>query len=302
MLPVRRPRRDLITYVADRPGHDLRYAIDARKIRRELGWEPQVTFETGLRRTIEWFLGNQTWWQPLRAAVYDGQRLGLGADRISPAGWRSWHREKTTKVSRAPPILVFGSQRSGSDEPARSDLPAGWTVRTAGRAEGDITDAASDVERSSQQAAPSGHQRRRLYRRGPGRERAEAAFAVNRDGASHVAEACASQEPADPPVHRLRVRRQGVRPCLSRGRSDRSAERLRHQQGGRREGGARRGHRATPSSGLPGSTARTARTSSARCSAWVRSGRNWASSPTSTAARRRLPTSPSAGRHGRSAC
>ena len=79
MLPVAKPRRGLITYVTDRPGHDLRYAIDASKIRRDLGWEPQVTFETGLRRTIEWFLTNQTWWQPLRAGVYDGQRLGLGA-------------------------------------------------------------------------------------------------------------------------------------------------------------------------------------------------------------------------------
>ncbi|UEM21799.1 dTDP-glucose 4,6-dehydratase [Skermanella mucosa] len=79
MLPRERPRRDLITHVADRPGHDLRYAIDATKIRRELGWEPSVTFEAGLRRTIEWYLTNQTWWQPLRSAVYGGQRLGLGA-------------------------------------------------------------------------------------------------------------------------------------------------------------------------------------------------------------------------------
>jgi dTDP-glucose 4,6-dehydratase len=84
MLPVAKPRRDLITYVTDRPGHDLRYAIDASKIRRDLGWEPQVTFEAGLRRTIEWFLGNQTWWQPLRAGVYDGQRLGLGATPQPP--------------------------------------------------------------------------------------------------------------------------------------------------------------------------------------------------------------------------
>ena len=79
MLPRERPRRDLITHVADRPGHDLRYAIDATKIRRELGWEPSVTFEAGLRRTIEWYLDNRSWWQPLRSAVYGGQRLGLGA-------------------------------------------------------------------------------------------------------------------------------------------------------------------------------------------------------------------------------
>jgi hypothetical protein len=79
MLPVKRPCRELIAHVADRPGHDLRYAIDAMKIRNELGWEPSLTFETGLSRTIEWYLNNQKWWQPLRSAVYGGQRLGLGA-------------------------------------------------------------------------------------------------------------------------------------------------------------------------------------------------------------------------------
>ena len=79
MLPVKRPRRELIAHVADRPGHDQRYAIDATKIRNDLGWEPSVTFETGLRRTIEWYLTNQTWWQPLRSSIYGGQRLGLGA-------------------------------------------------------------------------------------------------------------------------------------------------------------------------------------------------------------------------------
>ncbi|HEY0834353.1 MAG TPA: dTDP-glucose 4,6-dehydratase [Azospirillum sp.] len=71
------PRRGLITYVTDRPGHDQRYAIDASKIRRELGWEPRETFATGLRRTIDWYLANRVWWQPLRDGVYAGARLGL---------------------------------------------------------------------------------------------------------------------------------------------------------------------------------------------------------------------------------
>ncbi|HYH23008.1 MAG TPA: dTDP-glucose 4,6-dehydratase [Azospirillum sp.] len=71
------PRRGLITYVKDRPGHDQRYAIDASKIRRDLGWEPRETFDTGLRRTIDWYLDNRAWWQPLRAGVYAGDRLGL---------------------------------------------------------------------------------------------------------------------------------------------------------------------------------------------------------------------------------
>ena len=52
---------DLITYVTDRPGHDLRYAIDAGKIERELGWKPKETFETGLRKTVRWYLDNKTW-------------------------------------------------------------------------------------------------------------------------------------------------------------------------------------------------------------------------------------------------
>jgi dTDP-glucose 4,6-dehydratase len=69
-------RRKLITFVGDRPGHDLRYAIDATKIETELGWRAQHTFDTGLRSTIQWYLDNGDWWQPLRAARYAGQRLG----------------------------------------------------------------------------------------------------------------------------------------------------------------------------------------------------------------------------------
>ena len=72
------PRKRLITFVADRPGHDLRYAIDARKIRQQLGWQPQETFETGLRKTIEWYLTNRNWWERIRSNVYRGERLGVG--------------------------------------------------------------------------------------------------------------------------------------------------------------------------------------------------------------------------------
>jgi dTDP-glucose 4,6-dehydratase len=70
--------RDLITYVADRPGHDLRYAIDASKIQRELGWTPRETFETGMKKTVEWYLGNEPWWRRVRDGSYRGERLGLG--------------------------------------------------------------------------------------------------------------------------------------------------------------------------------------------------------------------------------
>jgi dTDP-glucose 4,6-dehydratase len=71
-------RRELITFVGDRPGHDLRYAIDAKKIESELGWKAQETFDTGLRKTIIWYMNNSDWWQPLRAANYSGHRLGTG--------------------------------------------------------------------------------------------------------------------------------------------------------------------------------------------------------------------------------
>lgn len=70
------PRERLITYVSDRPGHDARYAIDAGKIGRELGWFPKHTFETGLRRTVEWYLSNPRWWSDIRSGVYRGERLG----------------------------------------------------------------------------------------------------------------------------------------------------------------------------------------------------------------------------------
>ena len=68
--------RDLITFVADRPGHDRRYAIDATKIKTELGWRARETFETGIRKTVEWYLARADWWAPLRE-TYDGRRLGL---------------------------------------------------------------------------------------------------------------------------------------------------------------------------------------------------------------------------------
>ena len=69
--------RDLIAFVDDRPGHDLRYAIDASKIARELGWMPQETFESGMRKTVQWYLDNQAWWKPVQDGSYQGERLGL---------------------------------------------------------------------------------------------------------------------------------------------------------------------------------------------------------------------------------
>lgn len=70
--------QDLITYVTDRPGHDVRYAIDAAKIERELGWTPQETFESGIRKTVEWYLNNKEWWSRVLDGSYSRERLGAG--------------------------------------------------------------------------------------------------------------------------------------------------------------------------------------------------------------------------------
>ena len=78
MAPKTSPHRELITFVTDRPGHDHRYAIDASKIETELGWRAQETFETGIARTVRWYLDNEAWWRPLRER-YAGERLGASA-------------------------------------------------------------------------------------------------------------------------------------------------------------------------------------------------------------------------------
>lgn len=74
--PANRPREELISFVTDRPGHDARYAIDASKLETELGWKAQENFDTGIEKTVQWYLDNEWWWQPLRGR-YAGERLGL---------------------------------------------------------------------------------------------------------------------------------------------------------------------------------------------------------------------------------
>ena len=76
VAPANRPRDELIEFVTDRPGHDARYAIDASKLENELGWRAREDFDSGIRRTVEWYLANEWWWRPLRER-YSGQRLGL---------------------------------------------------------------------------------------------------------------------------------------------------------------------------------------------------------------------------------
>lgn len=77
--PSTRCRKDLIGFVSDRPGHDLRYAITPQKLSTELGWKPLETFETGLRKTVLWYLSNRIWWERIRSGVYRGERLGVVA-------------------------------------------------------------------------------------------------------------------------------------------------------------------------------------------------------------------------------
>lgn len=71
-------RRSLVEFVQDRPGHDMRYAVDASKLRDEMGWAPSESFESGLRETVQWYLENHTWWERVCSGVYRGDRLGLG--------------------------------------------------------------------------------------------------------------------------------------------------------------------------------------------------------------------------------
>jgi len=77
--PAQRPHRELIRFVTDRPGHDARYAIDASKIESELGWRAKESFDSGLAKTVRWYLANEAWWRPLRENRYSGERLGLVA-------------------------------------------------------------------------------------------------------------------------------------------------------------------------------------------------------------------------------
>jgi dTDP-glucose 4,6-dehydratase len=80
LRPSDASHHDLISFVRDRPGHDQRYAIDATKLENELGWRAKETFETGIEKTVRWYLDRADWWQPLRNKVYAGERLGLVTD------------------------------------------------------------------------------------------------------------------------------------------------------------------------------------------------------------------------------
>lgn len=85
MAPKDRPHRELITFVTDRPGHDHRYAIDATKTEDEIGWQARESFDTGIEKTVRWYLDNEAWWRPLRDGVYSGERLGTLKPAVAAA-------------------------------------------------------------------------------------------------------------------------------------------------------------------------------------------------------------------------
>ena len=95
LRPIGRPHEQLIEFVADRPGHDLRYAIDATKLERELGWRALETFDSGIEKTVRWYLDNEWWWRPLREKVYAGERLG-----VLSQGMQAQERRPTCRRAR----------------------------------------------------------------------------------------------------------------------------------------------------------------------------------------------------------
>lgn len=107
LLDRKRPRasaasyRELISFVADRPGHDRRYAMATGKIERELGWYPNETLETGIERTLDWYLANEWWWKPLRQRRYGGERLG----NANAVGRPEQQRSKAARKERTASLL-----------------------------------------------------------------------------------------------------------------------------------------------------------------------------------------------------
>lgn len=181
-------RRNLIAFVADRPGHDKRYAIDASKLEGELGWRARENFDTGLRKTVEWYLANEAWWRPLRAGVYAGERLGLPS-RAAVAGKPGIAivREKKNR-----PVLVIG--RNGQVARALNARGFGAVSHVClGREAADLNDP-SALARAFETHEPALVVNAAAY---TAVDKAESepgiAFAINRDGPARLAKLCAAR-------------------------------------------------------------------------------------------------------------
>ena len=112
LRPRPSPHDALISFVADRPGHDLRYAIDAAKLERELGWRAHETFESGIEKTVRWYLDNEWWWRPLRDKVYAANVGVIAEARHNPATNRDSADERHHSAAQAPAASIARSQRS----------------------------------------------------------------------------------------------------------------------------------------------------------------------------------------------
>ena len=131
------PHDELITFVADRPGHDRRYAIDPTKAERELGWTPAQDFESALQDTVRWYLDNEAWWRPIRDGGYRGERLGLFAPKSGALSQGRLNGGHSTFWSPAAPgRSALALQRHG--------WPAAVSVHAPGRAELDLADLGVD--------------------------------------------------------------------------------------------------------------------------------------------------------------
>lgn len=172
-------RRELITFVADRPGHDLRYAIDASKIEEELGWRAQETFESGLRKTVEWYLANERWWRPLRKSVYAGERLGL---LPTPAHARGQGDRPVLIVGRKGQVAIALGRRGFGDAPHVA----------LGSDQADLTDP-DMLARVFAETKPRLVVNAAAYTAVDKAEsETDLAFAVNRDGPARLAALCAA--------------------------------------------------------------------------------------------------------------
>ena len=130
--PSGRPSRQLITHVADRPGHDFRYAIDASKLRNELGWRPKHDFNTGIQQTVEWYRNHQAWTDRVTTGSYQRQRLGLLPAATTSSGDRQSADVSTVRSEpvRSKPIEFVDGPIDGVDffEPPRHCDERGWLI------------------------------------------------------------------------------------------------------------------------------------------------------------------------------